>query len=173
MKKLKGSCICGSVKYEIHGDLRDVIACHCDQCRKSSGHFTAATATKPENLKLLSDKNLIWYRSTPTAQMGFCSHCGSTLFWKPDSGDRISIYVGTIDGQTGLRLTTHIYTEEKGDYYNIEDGVEQFATTGAKLTVDWTISTLDQALPPGYQRKNDRQRLNLAITWCSRKLVRK
>lgn len=136
MRKLEGSCICGSVTYEIHGDLRDVIACHCKECRKFSGHYTAATATTPENLILLNSDGLKWYRTSSVAQRGFCSHCGSSLFWKPDSGDRISIFVGSIDGRTELSLTSNIYTEEKGDYYSIDDGAEQFATVGAKLTLD-------------------------------------
>jgi hypothetical protein len=136
MDKFLGSCTCGSVKYEVHGDLRDIIACHCQECRKMSGHFTAATATIPENLTLLSRNHLKWYRSSSSAERGFCSHCGSALFFKPDSGDRICIFAGTIDGQTGLSLTSHIYVEEKGDYYNIEEGVEKFAKTGPVLALD-------------------------------------
>jgi len=142
VKKLVGSCMCGSVRYEIRGDPRDVVACHCIECRKSSGHFTAATATKPENLILLSHRFLKWYRSSSTAQRGFCSHCGSTLFWKPNSGDRISIYVGAIDGETRLSLKSHIYVNEKGDYYVIDDGADQFATIGAKLSIDEIILIL-------------------------------
>jgi len=135
LSRLCGSCICKAVKFEISGDLRDIVACHCGQCRKSSGHFTAATATIPENLKLFGSGKLKWYRSSPKAQRGFCSQCGSSLFWKPDSGDRISIYVGSIDGRTGLLLTSHIYTKDKGDYYQIECDVDQYETTGAKLTL--------------------------------------
>lgn len=135
MKKLAGSCSCGSVQYEAHGEMRDVIACHCTECRKMSGHFTAATAVKPENLELLSSGELKWYRSSPSAQRGFCGQCGSTLFWKPESGDRMSIYVGTIDGATGLSLASHIYVGEKGDYYDVEASALQFEQTGAKLTL--------------------------------------
>ena len=127
--------MCGSVRYEINGDCREVVACHCNECRKSSGHFTAATATLPENLKIVSGNGLKWYRSSSTAQRGFCANCGSTLFWKPDSGDRISIYAGTIDGPTGLTLGSHIFVEEKGDYYEIENNRAQYATNGADLTV--------------------------------------
>jgi hypothetical protein len=128
--------MCGSVQYEARGNPRSVIACHCTECRKSSGHYLAATAVAPQDLILLSENTLKWYRASPAAQRGFCHHCGSTLFWKPDSGDRISIFMGTIDGPTGLSLTSHIYTEEKGDYYVIEDGVEQFAGDGARLSVN-------------------------------------
>ena len=135
MKTLPGGCMCGSVRYEITGDCREIIACHCSQCRKASGHFTAATATLPENLKIFDDKDLKWYRSSSIAQRGFCGNCGSTLFWKPDSGDRISIYAGTIDGETGLKISSHIYIEEKGDYYEIEDNKAQYATNGADLSI--------------------------------------
>ena len=121
MKKLSGSCMCGSIQYELEGELRDVIGCHCSLCRKSSGHFTAATAARPEDLKLLSTDGLKWYRSSKSAKRGFCSNCGSSLFWQPDHGKHMSIFAGSIDGDTKLSLTSHICTQEKGDYYRIEE----------------------------------------------------
>ena len=130
-----GSCLCGQVKFETSGPLRPAVACHCTQCRKASGHFTAATATSPENLHLICDTGLKWYRSSAVAQRGFCGDCGSTLFWKPDSGDRISVYVGSIDDQTNLVLDSHIFVEEKGDYYQVEDGAPQYQKGGANLSV--------------------------------------
>lgn len=136
MKTINGSCMCGGVQYEARGELRDVIGCHCVECRKSSGHYTAATSVSPDNLSLLSENGLSWYRASALAQRGFCRHCGSTLFWKPESGDRISIFAGSIDGDPGLQLTSHIYMAEKGHYYEVNDGEEAHATTGAKLTLD-------------------------------------
>ncbi len=127
--------MCGLVQYEITGECREVIACHCNECRKTSGHFVAATATLPENLVLKKDEGLTWYRFSSSSQRGFCRNCGSGLFWKPDSGDRISIYAGTIDGCTELSLSSHIYVEEKGDYYEIEDGLVQYANDGANLNI--------------------------------------
>ncbi len=59
MKQFTGSCMCGSVRYEASGECRDIIACHCIECRKSSGHFTAATSIEPESLKLIESKSLI------------------------------------------------------------------------------------------------------------------
>ena len=55
-----GGCLCGAVKYEILGSLRPVVYCHCNQCRRTSGHFVAATATLKENLALISDECLEW-----------------------------------------------------------------------------------------------------------------
>ena len=132
---MKGSCICESVCYEIEGPVRDVVACHCNECRKASGHFTAATSVLPERLTIIDDSGLRWFRTSNRAQRGFCHLCGSTLFWKPDSGDRISIYAGTIDGEHGLRLTSHIYLDEKGSYYDVpdEEGAMHFRVGGAVL----------------------------------------
>jgi len=136
MDSLAGSCMCGSVRFEANGELREIVGCHCLECRKSSGHFTAATSVRPEYLDLKESKGLKWYRSSPNAKRGFCHECGSSLFWKPDSGDRISVFVGSVDGLVDLPLTSHIYVIEKGDYYEIADGADQHMTTGAKLTLE-------------------------------------
>jgi hypothetical protein len=57
--------MCGSVRYEVHGRLRDIITCHCEQCRRSSGHFVAATACSREHFKLLREDGLAWYSAVP------------------------------------------------------------------------------------------------------------
>lgn len=132
---MKGSCLCNAVRYEARGPLRDIVACHCTECRKTSGHFTAATAVRPEHLRVVEDRGLRWFRSSEIAQRGFCHHCGSTLFWKPDSGDRISVYAGSIDSEHNLKMTAHIFVSEKGSYYEADASgcLETFAEGGASL----------------------------------------
>jgi hypothetical protein len=117
-----GSCLCGSVTYELLGPLDDVIACHCGQCRKQTGNYWASTHTSDEDLKILKSETLAWYRSSPTAQRGFCNACGSNLFWKQDGSDHTSVCAGSIDGKTGLKLGGHIYVADAGDYYDIAGG---------------------------------------------------
>ncbi len=116
-----GSCLCGDVAYEITGPLRQVIACHCIQCRKITGNFMAATDANHEDFKLTAETGLTWYRSSDFASRGFCLTCGSTLFWQKENADRISIAAGTIDGETGLKTIRHIYCDFAGDYYDIEN----------------------------------------------------
>jgi hypothetical protein len=118
----RGSCLCGAVKYEVAGALRDVVACHCSQCRKQTGHFMAATASQLEHFRIVEDRGLKWYVSSDTAERGFCGVCGSTLFWQGKGRSYIAIAAGTLDGATGLRLAGHIYCDDKGDYYEIVDG---------------------------------------------------
>jgi hypothetical protein len=72
------------------------------------------------------DVGLRWYRSSAEAQRGFCSTCGSSLFWQPEHGQYISIMAGTIDGPTGLVSCEHIYTASASDYYGLTDGLPQF-----------------------------------------------
>lgn len=64
----KGSCQCGAVRYEIEGPVRDVIACHCRDCRKMSGHYFAATATGWENINIVDEGELAWYESSRTSR---------------------------------------------------------------------------------------------------------
>ena len=123
--RLTGTCLCKGVSFEIRGTPDDVIACHCSQCRKSSGHFQVGIEIGTDQLVMSSDDGLSWYRASDIATRGFCSTCGSSLFWKPDHGRYISVMAGALDHATGLRLQKHIFVADKGDYYEIEDGVPQ------------------------------------------------
>ena len=119
----RGQCLCGGVRYEVSGPLRNVIACHCSQCRRTSGHFVAASQAPTAALKLLNSETLTWYESSPEARRGFCNRCGGNLFWRETGSDKknTSIMAGTLDTPTGLRITEHIFVEDKSDYYSIED----------------------------------------------------
>ena len=117
-----GSCLCGAVKYEVHGPLRNVVACHCEQCRKQTGTYMSATAAKDADLRIIEDRGLRWYRSSATARRGFCCDCGTPLFWKGDGRDYTAITAGSLDGPSGLILEGHIFCESAGDYYEIAGG---------------------------------------------------
>jgi len=125
----RGGCLCGGVRYEVAGKLRDVIACHCSQCRRSSGHFVAASGAPSAALRIAEPATLAWYRSSDHAERGFCSRCGSSLFWRPldPKSGWTSIMAGTLDAPTHLRIEKHIFVADKGDYYTIDDGAPQQA----------------------------------------------
>jgi hypothetical protein len=96
-------------------------------CRRTSGHFAAFTATRPEDLVLIESEGLRWYRASAKARRGFCGYCGSSLFWEPASGERVSIAAGTLDLPTGLETAIHVFVEDSSDYYMISDGLPQRA----------------------------------------------
>ncbi|MEL7090783.1 MAG: GFA family protein [Pseudomonadota bacterium] len=121
-----GSCLCGAVRYTLTGPLRPSVACHCIQCRKTSGHYVSATQVPSEHLHITRDEGLRWYQSSPKAKRGFCHICGASLFWEhANDNGAVSVMSGTIDGTTGITTSHHIFTAYKGDYYDIESGVPQ------------------------------------------------
>lgn len=120
-----GSCLCGAVVYEIDGPLRPVVGCHCQQCRKTSGHHVAATQGYWDRLRLLRTDGLTWYRSSDTAARGFCKTCGSNLFWRRHDAETVSIFAGTLESPTGLEMSCHIHSDGAGDYYTLDDGLPQ------------------------------------------------
>lgn len=116
----RGSCLCGQVRYTVTGPLRPVVACHCRQCRKTSGHFVAATSAPRDMVEVTGE--VTWFHASDTARRGFCGICGSSLFWD-GPGKNLSIHAGTLEAPTGLQLIGHIYCADKGDYYEIADGL--------------------------------------------------
>lgn len=126
-----GSCLCGAVRYRVEGPLRAVVACHCGQCRKSSGHHVAATAAPRDRVEVSGEVR--WYRSSDRARRGFCPACGANLFWD-GPGANLAIFAGTLDAPTGLRMAGHIFCADKGDYYDIDDGLPQASGRDPGLT---------------------------------------
>lgn len=118
-----GSCLCGGVRYRVAGPLRPVVACYCNQCRKTSGHYVAATQAAAADMTI-EGETLRWFASSEQAKRGFCAVCGSNLFWQRLGADRISIFAGTIDGPTGLRMESQIHTGSKADYYDLPKAPE-------------------------------------------------
>lgn len=135
-RSFSGACLCGAVRYVVTGELRPIVYCHCEQCRRSSGHFVAATDCDSENLQIKRDDDLQWYRSSAKAQRGFCRCCGSSLFWLADGETRTSIMAGTLTRPTTLAAASHIYVHMASDYYSIDDGLPQYEE-------DFPISTTD------------------------------
>jgi hypothetical protein len=120
-----GGCLCGEVRYEVYGPLRDVVICHCERCRRTHGHAAAYTSCAHADLVLTAAGGLRWYDADGRAR-GFCQGCGASLFWRAREDDTTSIAAGTLDPPTGLRTIAHIYTADAGDYYEIAGGGERY-----------------------------------------------
>ena len=123
-----GGCLCGGVRYRITGPCRDVILCHCENCRRTHGHVAAYTAVAKPQLELLAEETLAWYHdASPDTQRGFCRRCGASLFWDADDGaGRISVAAGSLDDSRGLKTVGHIFLAEAGKYYAVDDRLPRF-----------------------------------------------
>jgi len=120
---MKGSCLCGDITFETDAIPQGVSMCHCGQCRKQSGGVWSSAYVAENALRISGPVR--WFASSASAKRGSCPTCGSFLFWKANDEDTISFALGAVDGPTGLALTKHIFVAEKGDYYDIADGVPQ------------------------------------------------
>jgi hypothetical protein len=119
-----GGCLCGAVRYEVRGPLRDVLVCHCEECRRWHGHAPAYTSAERATLVVLSPDAVRWIdspRSDAGARRGFCGVCGSSLFWDAPGRETISIAAGSLDGPTALRTIAHEYVSQAADYYDLPD----------------------------------------------------
>jgi hypothetical protein len=122
----QGGCLCGAIRFEVHGPLRAVVNCHCGQCLRFHGHYAAYTAASKSRVQIRDPKALLkWYRSSEHIRRGFCGHCGSSLFWDPYKGDTMSIAAGSLDQPTGLHTRAHIFTVHLADYYTLTDALEK------------------------------------------------
>jgi hypothetical protein len=122
-----GRCLCGAVSFETEGPLRPITACHCSQCRRQTGLYYAATSTSADRLTIRGEEKLNWYRASDAAGRGFCSNCGSALFWRADGAESISILAGAFDQPLGVATGVHIYCADKGDFYEIpDDGARRY-----------------------------------------------
>lgn len=122
-----GRCLCGAVRYEVRGPLRDILICHCEECSRWSGYLGAFTSTRVEHLEVANEAALRWIDSPASdrhARRGFCAECGSSLFWQPAGNERVGIAAGTLDRPTGLHVAGHWYSHQAGDYDELpEDGL--------------------------------------------------
>lgn len=123
----RGSCLCGAVQITVEGDLPRPTACHCTACRKQTGHYEASIDIPRTVLQIEGEDAVRWYRSSEKVRRGFCGTCGSTLFWDPVHHDWTAVAMGVFDGPTNTSLSMHIFVSEKGDYYEIADGLPQNA----------------------------------------------
>lgn len=136
MPKLsKGGCLCGKIRYETIAPLRDVVFCHCDQCRRQTGLYYATTSVPWDSLRLIGAEYLRWYAASTFARRGFCGTCGSALFWKPVDRPNVAILAGSLDAPAGPKASCHIFTADKGRFYEIADGLPQFLRDSPDLPV--------------------------------------
>ncbi len=118
-----GRCNCGDVTYTAV-KLRDIWYCHCEQCRRATGHYMAAAQCALTDIQIEGEPQ--WYYVSENARHGFCSRCGSQLFWRNDQHDYLSVTGGSLDNSGGVNVAGHIFTGEKGDYYVIDQQCLKF-----------------------------------------------
>jgi hypothetical protein len=130
---IKGRCLCGGVTYTATATSQDVSACHCKMCRRWTGG--PLLYIHVEGKPVFTDANAIGvFRSSEIGERGFCTKCGSILFWKTAGKDSDTFTAGTLDDESGLKFTRQIFIDDKPAY-------DDFANETVKLTGAESAST--------------------------------
>jgi hypothetical protein len=129
MPTLQGSCLCGRVRYQYHGELSYLSMCHCHQCQKAQGTaFVAVTPVQRDAFELLAGAaELREFRATPDKARVFCGHCGSPLYSYKDSlPDVIRLRLGTLDTAVQFTERFHQHVASQASWFDLHDDLPQF-----------------------------------------------
>ena len=113
---IQGECFCGTVRYEVAGELVRARACHCSRCRKAFSGASSAYAEleDPESFRWLSgEENLQHYVSQEGWGLAFCKTCGTTLCGTCN-GAVHGVTLGTVDGDPGVEIEAHLFVGYAG-----------------------------------------------------------
>ena len=127
---LRGSCLCGGVRYEISGPVSYPLNCHCSMCRKAHGAaFRSRARVKADDFRWTQGAELVtYYESSPGNHRGFCRMCGSPLLSRFDNDPRsYGVPLGGLDDDPGIKPGFHVFVASKAPWYDITDELPQFA----------------------------------------------
>lgn len=126
---LRGSCLCGGVRYQVDGPLLGALHCHCTMCRKAHGAaFRSRAAVKAADFRWVQGEELLtFYESSPGTHRGFCRVCGSPLLSKFDFEPAwVGLPLGALDDDPGVKPGRHIYVAHKAPWFDIADTLPQY-----------------------------------------------
>jgi len=130
----EGGCLCGAVRYRATAaPLRGVI-CHCAMCRRHSGAPALAFVHFPAASFAWLGSQPTWFRSSPNAERGFCSQCGSTLAMREEVlADRVQVCVGTLDDPARVRIDDHVWTRSRIPWFDTHDRLPRFERSSSAV----------------------------------------
>ena len=121
-----GSCLCGTVAFECTLTTKWVAHCHCSLCRRAHGAAFVTWAGIPEAQFRLTagEQAMRWYRSTPEAERGFCTHCGASLLFRSSRWPgEIHVTVANLDGPLDRAPQAHVFWNAHVDWYVPDDAL--------------------------------------------------
>ncbi len=127
-KAIKGSCLCGAVRFEITSPVISMGNCHCTMCRKQHGTaFSTYCQVEKSGLRMTEGESHIQrYASSDLAERSFCGDCGTKLtFTYHEMPESIWIAAGALDDDPGVTPRYHIFVASKAPWYEIKDDIPQ------------------------------------------------
>lgn len=126
----KGGCLCGAVRFTISGEIRNIVYCHCSECRKAQGSAFATNGIVARDKFSIEtgEDALTGYESTPGQTKYFCRYCGSPIISKTISkSDQVRVRLGTVESDIVERPVAHIFVTSKAPWEDIGGDLPQYA----------------------------------------------
>lgn len=114
---LIGTCHCGDVRAHVPQGSVGVVACHCGDCQKLHGNFFAMFVADRSAVRWEGEEHIVWYRSSPENERGFCKRCGSRLAKRPVAGAKIMVSAGLFERTLPRKVIKNVWVEAKPAWY--------------------------------------------------------
>ena len=125
-----GKCLCGSVELEVEYASSELAACHCSMCRNWAGGPMLAIDCA-DTVKILDETSVSRYSSSEWAERGFCTNCGTHLFYYLKPANQYHLPIGLLKTDDSFKFTHQIFIDEKPEYYDFKN--ETHNMTGAEV----------------------------------------
>lgn len=128
MTVIRGSCLCGAVRFELTAPPLFMSYCHCSRCRKAGGAFAAIAMVRREGFNLLAGEAAIrQFEPEPPFKhvRSFCGTCGSPLGELLGDHETFPVAASALDDDPGVRPVIHVHAASKPAWYEINDRVKQ------------------------------------------------
>ena len=125
---IKGSCLCGKVRYTYAGAIEEIAMCHCSQCRQAQGGaFATNSPIDSEKLVIYGQEYLKEFDSNENKVRAFCQNCGGPLYSaRKDLPGIKRLRVGTVETSFSCEHKYHIFCASKAPWYTITDEYPQY-----------------------------------------------
>jgi len=125
----QGGCLCGAVRFEITGHIRNIIHCHCSQCRKAQGSAYATNGIVDASAFHITQggENLTGFDSSADQVKYFCKTCGSPIMSKRASlPDQVRVRLGTIETDIIERPGAHIFVGSRANWDDMDANLPHY-----------------------------------------------
>ena len=123
----EGGCMCGAVRYRLHGPFSYSAHCHCRSCQRAVGAgFVTYSAVAPSNFEVIQGEPAI-YASSPGVRRGFCSNCGTSLTYAGDKWADIAVLSATLDKPSTAVPTANVYLDHRQPWVAVDESLKKFA----------------------------------------------
>jgi hypothetical protein len=122
-----GGCMCGAVRYRLHGPFTYSAHCHCRSCQRAVGAgFATFSAVAPESFEIMQGEIEI-YDSSPGVRRGFCRRCGTSLTYAGDGWTDVAVLSATLDEPAAAVPTSNVYLEHRQPWVALDKSLKKFA----------------------------------------------